>query len=285
MGKNVFVWIVLALFYSNPAAAQVKKSVFVVTDAEGVAGIFRQEQVEPKNSELRELLTGEVNAAVEGFWAGGAEEVTVWDGHAGSETLSLTTTHPRAKLLVGWMGLSMTLDRHYSAVAFIGQHSMANTRKGIMAHSYSSLGIQNMLLNGKPIGEIGMICTLAGYFGTAVILLTGDQAAVDEMKSYVPQAETVAVKEGLGRYAGISLSASASRQAIREAAERAMAKIGKVSPYKVEGVVTLQIENTTRNSLSPDAGLAPGIVVLDDRTVRIQGKDFLEAWTRWRVYR
>ncbi len=250
-----------------------------------MAGICRQEQVEPKNSELRELLTGEVNAAVEGFLAGGAEEVVVWDGHSTSETLSVTSIHPRARLLIGWMGVSMTFDRRYSALAFVGQHSMANTRKGIMAHSFSSLGIQNLLMNGKPVGEIGMVSALAGYYNTPVILLTGDQAAVEEMKSYVPEAECVAVKEGLGRYTGISLSAAASRQAIREGAVRAMAKLGKIQPFKVEGAVMLEIEGTTRSSLSPDAGLAPGTAALGDRILRIQGRDFLDAWTRWKTLR
>ena len=52
-----------------------KKAVFVITDAEGVAGVCRQEQVEPTNPELQKLLTGEVNAAVRGFLKAGAEEV------------------------------------------------------------------------------------------------------------------------------------------------------------------------------------------------------------------
>ena len=45
----------------------------------------------------------------------------------------------------------MLMDRKFSAIAYVGQHSKANIRDGIMAHSYSSLGIQNMLLNGKPV--------------------------------------------------------------------------------------------------------------------------------------
>ena len=57
---------------------QSRKVVFLVTDAEGVAGICRQDQTDPKDAELRALLTGEINAAVEGFYAGGADEVIVW---------------------------------------------------------------------------------------------------------------------------------------------------------------------------------------------------------------
>ena len=68
-----------------PCPGQPKKSVFAVTDGEGVAGTCRQEQTEPTDSELRQLLTGEVNAAVDGFLAGGADEVVVWDGHDGTD--------------------------------------------------------------------------------------------------------------------------------------------------------------------------------------------------------
>ena len=259
-----------------------KKTIFMVTDGEGVAGICRQEQTEPKDPELRQLLTGEINAAVDGFLAGGADEVIVWDGHDGSQTLSAVTIHPKARLLIGEIGPSMLLERHFSAVAYVGQHSKADTRGGIMSHSYSSLGIQNMLLNGKPVGEIEVIARLAGHFGTPVIMLSGDQAAANELHEIVPQAELAVVKEGIGRYTCISLSAAAARDVIREAARRSVPKIGTIQPYTAPGPVTLQIEYTTRNSLPVGAGLRAGTEVLDDRTIRFRGKDILEAWTLYR---
>src|SRR6266853_2581183 len=242
--------------------AQARKTLFMITDAEGVAGVCRQDQTEPKDQEMRQLLTGEVNAAVEGFLAGGAQEVIVWDGHDGSQTLSTLTIHPKARLLMGALGASMTMERRFSAVAYVGQHSKANIRGGIMAHSYSSLGIQNMLLNGKPVGEIDVIAAMAGHFGTPVIMLSGDQAAATELHEIVPNAELAVVKEGIGRYTCISLSASAARDAIREAARRSMSKIGAIKPYTVSGPVTLQVEYTTRNSLPVGAELRTGAEVL-----------------------
>ena len=104
----------LFLLVSLATWGQAKKSILMITDAEGVAGICRQEQVEPKEPELRQLLTGEINAAVEGFLAGGADEVVVWDGHDGSQTLSAATIHPRAKLMIGSPGLTMTMERHFA---------------------------------------------------------------------------------------------------------------------------------------------------------------------------
>lgn len=277
-------YVLAALLLLCPVAWAQRKTVYVITDAEGVGGICRQEQTDPKDQELRELLTGEVNAAVEGFLAGGADEVHVIDGHAGGSTLSALTIHPKAKLRRGSTGPSSLLDRRPSAVAFIGQHAMANTRRGIMGHSFDSLGIQNMLLNGKPVGEIGVHTALAGHFGTPVIMLSGDQAAADELRKIVPDAEVAVVKEGVGRYTCVSLSAAAARDAIREAARRSMAKIGIIKPYTIPGPVTLQIEHTTRNSLRVGAGLAPGVEVLDDRTIRYHCKDIVEAWARYLGY-
>jgi D-amino peptidase len=258
------------------------QTVFLITDAEGVGGVCRQDQTDPKDQEMRQLLTGEINAAVEGFLAGGAQEVIVWDGHDGSQTLSTLTIHPKAKLLMGALGPSMLMERRFAAVAYVGQHSKANIRGGIMAHSYSSLGIQNMLLNGKPVGEIDVIAAMAGHFGTPVIMLSGDQAAANELHEIVPNAELAVVKEGIGRYTCISLSAASARDLIRDAARRSVAKIGSIKPYTVAGPVTLQIEYTTRNSLPVDAELRTGAEVLDDRTIRFRGKDVLAAWTLYR---
>lgn len=259
---------------------QAKRSVLVITDAEGVAGVCRQELTQNDSAELRQLLTGEVNAAVDGFLAGGADEVVVWDGHGGSSTLSAATIHPRARLISGAIGSDHLLDRGFAGVACVGQHARANRRPAVMAHSYSSLGIQSILMNGKPVGEIETIAAIAGAFDTPVIFLSGDDAAAEDLRAIVPGAVTVAVKEALAYYACISMSAVAARDAIREGAARSMKEIGRIRPYKVEGPVTIQVEHTTRNTLPAD--VSGGSEVVDARTIRYSGKSFLEAWKRWR---
>lgn len=272
----------LLLFGCMIASGQ-KRTIFLITDAEGVGGVCRQDQTDPKDAEMRQLLTGEINAAVDGFLEGGADDVLVWDGHDGSQTLSTLTIHPRARLLMGALGPTMMMERRFSAVAYVGQHSKANVRGGIMAHSYSSLGIQNMLLNGKAVGEIDVIAAMAGHFGTPAIMLSGDRAAANELHEIVPQAELAVVKEGIGRYTCISLSATAARDLIHAAARKSMAKIGSIQPYRVPGPVTLRIEYTTRNSLPLDSESRPGAEVLDDRTIQFKGKDIVEAWRLYRT--
>jgi D-amino peptidase len=281
MRAKLIIW---ALLSASPlltqASAQAKKKIFIITDAEGVAGVCRQEQTDPHNSEMQQLLTGEINAAVQGFFDGGADEVLVWDAHDGSETLSALTIHSRAKLMRGDPGFTELMERRFAGVAFVGQHARADSRGGVMAHSFSSLGIQTMLMNGKPVGEIETRAALAGWFDTPVIFLSGDQQAATDLHAIVPQAETAAVKEGLSNYACISLSAEAARTLIRENAVRAMHKIGHIPPYRVPGPVSLQIEYTTRNALPVD--IPDGAEMLDARTIRYTGKNFLDVWKRYR---
>lgn len=271
---------VVACALAAALSAQPRKTVFLITDAEGVAGVCRQDQTDPKDQEMRQLLTGEINAAVDGLYEGGAAEVIVWDGHDGSQTLSALTIHPRSKLIIGDLGVTMTLERNYAAIGFVGQHARANRKGGILAHSYSSLGIQTMLMNGKPVGEIETRAALAGAFNTPVIFLSGDQAAADDFHAVVPNAELAVVKEGFANYSCQTLSAQAAQNLIHERARSAIQKAAEIKPYKIEGPVTIQIEYTTRNALGPDAHLRPGAEIIDARTIRYSGKDFLEAWTR-----
>jgi D-amino peptidase len=263
----------------QPALA--KRTVFVITDAEGVAGICRQEQVEPTNPELQKLLTGEVNAAVRGFLSAGADEVIVWDGHDGSRTLSAATLDPRARLVIGSLGPTMMLERGFSAVALVGQHARANRETAVMAHSYSSQGIQRILMNGREVGEIETRAALAGWFGVPVVFLSGDQAAADDLRAVVPGAETAVVKEGLGYYTCVSLTAEKARELIERKAALALARAGQVRPYRVEGPVSIEVEHTTRSTPFPEEPLPAGIERIGPRTLRFSGKDFLDAWRLW----
>ena len=89
-------------------------------------------------------------------------------------------------------------------------------------------------------GEIDVIAAMAGHFGTPVIMLSGDQAAANELHEIVPNAELAVVRRCLGRRTCIGLSAAAAREAIREAATAQHRQIGAIKPLHCPGPVTLQ---------------------------------------------
>ncbi len=274
-----------ALAVTAPAQATKPKKVFMVTDMEGVAGIFSRElQCDPWKSprweESRKLLTGEVNAAVEGLMEGGATDVVVFDGHDSSTTLSVLEIDPRARLLQG-SPLSPTfgLDASFSALIFIGQHAMAGAERGVLSHTESSRDIQNLWVNNRLTGEIGLVAMLAGYFDVPTIMLSGDTAACQELAGLVTEAECAEVKSGVSRTAALMLSHPAACALIREKARRAMEHLPQVKPYKVAGPVEIKIEYTPWGT-----GLhqvREGVERVNDRTWILRGKDAVEAWQKY----
>lgn len=257
----------------------------MITDLEGVAGIFDSDTQcmpyqSPRWAESQKLLTGEVNAAVDGLLEGGATEVVVWDAHDGSRTLSVADIHPKARLLAGTpVSPTMELDSTYSAVVFIGQHAMAGTGRGILSHSYDSRGIQNIWVNNQPTGEIGARTMLAGYFGVPVVMLSGDAAACKEMRGLVPNAECAEVKQGVSRTAGFTLPHAAACALIREKARRALERLDEFKPYKVTGPAEVKVEFTPRGT--QEFPPREGVERLNDRVWVFRGKDIVDAWLKY----
>ncbi|HLW79437.1 MAG TPA: M55 family metallopeptidase, partial [Terriglobia bacterium] len=257
--------------------------VFVISDLEGVDGVFNFDlQCIPYQSaryhESQKLLTGEVNAAVEGLLAGGATEVVVLDGHAGGRNLSTLDIHPKARLLVGTpISPTLELDSSYSGLVFIGLHAMAGAKNAVLPHSYT-WDIQNIWVNGKRTGEIGGRTLLAGAFGVPAIMLSGDRAACDEFHDLVPDGECAEVKSGVSDGAGYSLPHDAACALIRGKARRAMVHAG-YKPYQIAGPVEVKVEFTTEahRTFTPRAGVEQ----IDARTWVFRGKDIRDAWLKY----
>lgn len=248
--------------------------ILIVTDLEGVGGVNNaDEQLLPgqrRYEESRRLLAGEVNAAVEGAFLAGASQVVIWDGHDGSRTLSIDQIHPRAQLIQGRPTPAdyYLKSKLYDGILFVGQHAMAGAPNGVLAHS-QSFSVQRITLNGKPVGELGQVAAIAGYFDIPVIMLAGDRAACDEMLALQPKAETVAVKELVGKASTLSLNHGEARGRIRQAARAAVARVHEFKPWKVEAPVELKFE------FKPDEKQPGG------RAVVYNGATVLEAYQEW----
>jgi len=260
------------------------RKVLIMSDMEGVDGIFNwAEQCNPLKSprwkESQSLLTGEVNAAVEGLWAGGATEVVVWDGHDGGESLSASDIDPKARLLIGSPIPSIReFDSSFSAIIFAGQHAMAGAKNSVLPHSYF-FNIQNLWVNGRLVGEIGIRAMVAGELGVPAIMLAGDTAACKEIRELIPRVECAAVKSGVSPTAGFTLPHPAACRVIRTAAERAMKRLSDFKPYRVEGPVEVKVEFTTAGAPGPEPRRASRR--LDERTVVYTGKNIIDAWFKF----
>lgn len=258
--------------------------VYMMTDMEGVAGVVAfgpQSYPEGKYHDLgKRLVTGEVNAAVEGLVARGVDEVLVVDGH-GAGAIWFEDLHPQARLLHGRPSAPRpVLDavaREYDICMMIGQHAMAGIPTGNQNHTQSSATIDSFRLNGRPIGEIAQFALYEGSFGIPLIFLSGDDEACAEAEALVPGITTVAVKTGLGRSSAISLSASEARRRIREGVKQAIARHGEapVAPLAWDGPYLLE-KRFFHTDVADRAADSPGAERVDGQTVRYRAEKIRE---------
>jgi D-amino peptidase len=257
--------------------------IHVVTDLEGAAMVFGFHQTRdvdgsPAKAEAMRILTGEVNACVDGILdVDPKAEVVVWDGH-GNGGIVYERFHSAARLLPHrTTPAPYGLDETFDAVYFVGQHAMAGTPNAPLAHSFSSKTIEHYKLNGAPIGEFGMRAYLSGtVFGVPVAFLSGDDKAVIEAKALVPEIVGVATKIGTGLESAISLGPGKARRLIRKGARKAAKRVlkGKVAPVRLEPPYEWEVRLLEGQEASLAGYLRrEGATKIDERTALIRSND------------
>ena len=227
--------------------------ILILTDLEGTSGVYSFQQSRdahgsPQNVEALRLQVGEINAAARGAFAGGATRVVVTGlgGHGGP--VDLTEVDERAELVqrIGrdWRGDAEAAG--FDAIFLTGFHAMANTPGGILSHTGSSKSVQRMWFDDHEIGEVEHIAVRYGALGLPVVLLTGDDKTVAEVKEFLgDQPVYVEVKRGLAREAGWMPSPERARALIEQGAEEAMGRIAAAKPYKPR--FPLRMRTETKN--------------------------------------
>ncbi len=255
--------------------------VYISSDMEGIAGVHLWEQTGGDNDAYREaraLLTRSINAAAEGALEAGATYVLADDGHSGATNLVLGDLHPQVEYARGkpkpfWLA---GLDESFDASLFIGCHAMAGTRAAVLSHTMSE-EIQNLRVNGRLMGEIGLWAAACGHFGVPCVLVSGCDKACAEAESLVPGIQAVVSKRSLSQHCAVLRKPELVIDEIRERTRATLAKGPAVQPYSVGTPVEVQIEFTSTRHADATA-IIPGRERLDGRTIAYRGKDFVEAF-------
>jgi len=259
--------------------------IYISVDMEGIAGVAAAKQVQPDQKEyerFRRLMTQEANAAVEGALAGGAREVVVSDGHGPMTNILVEELHQDARLLSGSNRLLCQMegiDQTFAAVFFIGYHQREGGGDGILNHTLLGRIVQEVRLNGEPADEAAINGGLAGVFGVPVALVSGDTAVCAEAERRLRGVLVAPVKEGLDRYAGLSVTPQKAQALIRERAREAVAAVraGRMNPYRVELPVTFEVD-FKRTAPGRMATLFPGVERRGPRTIAITDNDYVRAF-------
>lgn len=130
--------------------------------------------------------------------------------------------------------------------------------------------IEDIWLDGRPVGEIGLAHATAAALGVPVVALTGDDAACAEMTEWDPSVAAVPVKYAHDRFAAELRPAVAARTAIEAAVAAALVPAPpRPAPSAVEATLTVRWQSTTVPTTL--LGL-PGVTAENGRTIRATGR-------------
>jgi len=254
------------------------RSVYVMTDLEGVAGVddwdprLRDDATTARGVadrlEMQRLLTGEVNAAVEGLFAAGVQEVLINDAHGAGRTILVEDLVSGVRIArgTGRPGWALGISPRFDALVQVGMHAMAGTPSACLAHTQSHKNEPVYRINGREFGEMEQAALLAGELGIPWVFTAGDAHACREAEGWVPGMVTAPVKTGLAINCAIHLAPVDARALIRERIQEAVVKAGEIAPLTMEGPFVLEIE---RKSPWP-AQIREGAERVDAFTVRYE---------------
>ena len=278
--KIIIKWL-LILSLVNGLFSQGKK-IFISADLEGVVGAVTGEQLSPGGFEynrFREFMTAEVNAAIQAAKAAGATEILVADSHGNGQNLLIERLPKDVKLIRSWprpLGMMEGIDDSFDGVIFTGYHASTNNVEGVRAHTFSSAHLTSLKVNGKIMTEGSWNAAVAGEFGVPVIMISGDDAAVSEVKALIGNAEGAIVKENISFHSAKSLHPEAAYDLIAEKTLYAVKNIKKYKPYKIKGPVTVSV---TFKNYQPSQILSylKMFKRINSHTIEFKAKDMIEA--------
>jgi D-amino peptidase len=242
---------------ATSAFAQARK-VYISVDMEGISGVSGDDQVNAGGAEYgrsRKLMAEDLNAAIRGAIDAGATDILVNDSHGGQRNLLPEDVHPTARLISHSFkrhGMMEGLDETFDAVIFIGYHAKADAPRGLFAHTGTGV-LRDLQINGRSVGEGGMNAALASWYGVPIVVVTGDDAAVAEVKESVPGVRGVAVKRAINVRAVELKPLQQARQEIQQAARAGVAAAQKGAPQRTG---PFRVQMRFRNFTIPEVATA-----------------------------
>lgn len=191
----------------------------------------------------RGQATREADAAARALFDAGAEKVVIWDNHGSGANLDFHLLDPRCEMALGagfggrWPGL----DGTFTAALMVGYHAREGTPGGVLAHTYSPLAYRWIKVSGQEVGEIAIDAAVAGERGVPVIFVSSDDAGCAEAGRFLPWAEAVSTKRGLGCNCAFSKHPLRAAEEIYEGVRRAAARLAEMKTFTFPPPIRMEL--------------------------------------------
>jgi D-amino peptidase len=283
--RHGLIFLVIALLAASAAAYPSEPrhkplKILVFADMEGISGLPSRDFTFPTGKYYDKgclHYTWDINACVNACFKAGANTVFVRDGHSSGRNAVVAQVDPRAVLIQGPTKERLPHIRECDAVIFLGYHAMAHTPNAFAAHTYSSKTVDNMWMNDRLTGEIGIDSAVAGEYGRPVIMVSGDDKACREAEEWIPGVVTCQVKEGLALESASLIPSREAWKLIEQKTIEAIGRIGSIKPAQVSHPVTIRKQMLSPLNMNQWKD-KPGVRIVDNRTTEKTANTVEEAF-------
>ena len=256
--------------------------ILIIHDMEGLSG-----QSDPSSFDFgtdlyptgQEWLAADLNAVIDGLFAGGATEVVIADGHGSGNPdpdLRRDLLDERATQIIRDEPFDTYFDlpdsEEIDAVAVVGMHAKTGSG-GFASHTYT-LGI-DLLINGQSITETELVGLSWGRVNVPVIFASGDDRLANDLRT-MPWIQYVTVKEATAADSAMTRPVDEARADLREGAKRAIESLASAKVMKVSTPIYASLHAVPPASLRSLRGI-PGIDYQRD-TLTFVTNDLREAY-------
>ena len=170
--------------------------IYISVDIEGIWGNADSAHTMKEGAayeQYREHMIWEVNTAIDAWFANGAKQVVVNDGHGGMDNLIASRMDERAELIIAHgaykeYGMMEGICSDFDGACFLGYHCRSNT-PGVMAHTIWGSQVRCIHINGEEMGESGINAHLAWYYGVPLLMVSGDSLLKEQLQEELEQAQ------------------------------------------------------------------------------------------------
>ncbi len=259
--------------------------VLVYHDMEGLAGQDDYRTFNYSHPEFyakgRQYLAADVNAVVDGLFAGGATSVTIVDGHGSgnpSPDLDPVLLDKRAQQLTRDSAFRQYTDivapDTYDAIAAVGMHAKTGS-KGFASHTIT-IGM-DVWMNGRSITESELVAYSWGRVGVPMIFVSGDDRLQADLQT-LPWIQFVVSKKATSGNTVELRDVDSVHAEMRTKAAEAVRKIAEAKAITAREPVQAALRVVLPASLAPLRGV-PGVQLSASRDrVDFVAPDFLAAY-------
>jgi D-amino peptidase len=168
------------------------------------------------------------------------------------------------------------IDEQVDAAIFIGYHAGTNNTAGVRAHTFSSANLTKVALNGVNVTEGSWNAAIAGHYNVPVVMMSGDDAAIAEVRKAVGNIEAAETKRNLGFHSANTITPQASVELIGPRVRAGLSRLAELKALKVSGPVVVDV--TFKNYLPAEIlAYLPLFERTDSHSIRFRAKDMAEA--------